>query len=278
MEDADPQPKKNTKRDKAQNLKKSRQPKKPPRKGHWKIVLVAALCMVVALGAFATFYWHGERSDEENISTDEASKMLDLVDDIQALDQQNADADVIYAYLSSLDWIESICYEADGGISCRTEFGVTAVWSDDTDESYIGSDIAVSFDLDEDLQMIEKIAGDGLDIVILCPYASVDDRFILDGYEAAADMVVEAVSGSVTVLRDEEVSLESLKHLDEYDMVFFYSHGTLSSLANSAWDILESDPYTMTGEFADSTTAYILLSSDFFAVGRLLISQLDELA
>lgn len=229
------------------------------------VVVFLAMCLGILTGC-------GNSGNTIEISEKDAAKMVELVNDIANMDAQDASAEEVYTYLDSLDWVESVRYEDDGNISCRTTFGVTAVWAEENDE-YISS-ISLNSDddsLEEHLQIIEKYAGDGLDIVILCPYASTDGNFIIDGYKDMGDKIAEEVSGSVTVIKDDDVSLECLKSLNEYDMVFFYSHGCLSSALNSAWALAPSDPYTMTGEFADSAELYTLLSSDFF-YGRTVVN------
>lgn len=243
--------------------------KKSPKKR----ILISAVCLATAVCLAAVLIFLLPRmqpASKDEISEADAEKMISLVDYIADMDAQGATAEDVYAYLDSLEWIEDIRYEDSGSISCRTTFGVTAVWGE-AENGYISS--ASSSDnkyAGEQLKAVEKFVGDGLNIVILCPYASVDSSFILDGYTDMANQLAKETSGSVTVLEDEDVSLECLKSLDQYDMVFFYSHGWLSSVFNSAWAIAPSDPYTMTGEFAKLPSQYAMLSRDFYC-GRTIV-------
>lgn len=220
----------------------------------------------------------GEELPEESfepITQAEGQQMVNLINSVADLDRQGTTQEEIKHYLEGVDWIRVVEETPDGGVSCRTDFGVTAVWTPQ-EEDVIGGTVFAETDI-RSLQPVLPRSGatrsvyEAKDIVILCPEASTDENFILDGYEYLASTLAEYTGGTVTVLRDEAVSLDALKELDQYDMVWFYSHGALSNVTNSAWAISDSDPYTMTGEFATSPTAYVLLSSDFF-FGRTIVN------
>ena len=220
----------------------------------------------------------GEELPEESfepITQAEGQQMVNQINRVADLDRQGTTQEEIKHYLEGVDWIRVVEETPDGGVSCRTDFGVTAVWTPQ-EEDVIGGTVFAETDI-RSLQPVLPRSGatrsvyEAKDIVILCPEASTDENFILDGYEYLASTLAEYTGGTVTVLRDEAVSLDALKELDQYDMVWFYSHGALSNVTNSAWAISDSDPYTMTGEFATSPTAYVLLSSDFF-FGRTIVN------
>ena len=220
----------------------------------------------------------GEELPEESfepITQAEGQQMVNLINSVADLDRQGTTQEEIKHYLEGVDWIRVVEETPDGGVSCRTDFGVTAVWTPQ-EEDVIGGTVFAETDI-RSLQPVLPRSGatrsvyEAKDIVILCPEASTDENFILDGYEYLASTLAEYTGGTVTVLRDEAVSLDALKELDQYDMVWFYSHGALSNVTNSAWAISDSDPDPMTGEFATSPTAYVLLSSDFF-LGRTIVN------
>lgn len=210
------------------------------------------------------------------ITQAEGQQMVDLVNAIGAMDRQGATQTEVKNYLEGIDWVRVVEETPDGGVSCRTDFGVTGVWTPHA-EGFLGgaaSDRAAV----QPARTVLPAAGtartvyEAKDIAILCPYATEEgEDFLLDGYEFLANALAEHTGGTVAVLRDEAVSLAALKELDRYDMVWFYSHGALSSVINSAWAILDSDPFTMTGEFADSALDYCLYSEDFF-YGRVVIN------
>lgn len=212
------------------------------------------------------------------ITQAQGQQMVDLVNKIGTMTQKGTTQAQVKNYLEQFDWIETIAETPDGGVSCRTKFGVTAVWTPQED-GYLSSSSAaaptmtdIQTVLENNIVSLQKSSAYTIKkILILCPYASTDSDFILDGYEYLADAISEYTDCSVTVLKDGAVSLSALKKLDSYDMVWFYSHGTLSYAGNSAWALMDSDPYTMTGEFADSPSAYVLLSDDFF-FGRTVVN------
>lgn len=233
-------------------------------------IAILLICTIIGSILFATgvidFPW------KEKISEANAEKMVNLVEKIKSLEENNATKSEIKDYLNTLDWMKNVSETDDGGLTCVTEFGVTGVWTPEK-ENVIGNskpsdlnlaDINNSANTDNNDYFVRSIA-------LLCPYASEDSDFLLDDYSFLGDTMTEYANSSFTVFKDNEVTLDLLKHLDQYDMVWFYSHGALSNMFDSAWAIVDSDPYTMTGEFADSKTKYITLSDDFFA-GRTIIS------
>ena len=232
-------------------------------------IAILLICMIIGSILLATgvinFPW------KEKISEENAEKMINLVEEIKKLEENNASKSEIKDYLNTLDWMKIVSESDDGGLTCVTEFGVTAAWTPEK-ENVIGNskpdlnpaDISNSANTDKKDYFVRSIA-------LLCPYASEDSDFLLDEYSFLGDTMTKYANSSFTVFKDNEVTLDLLKHLDQYDMVWFYSHGALSNVFDSAWAIVDSDPYTMTGEFADSKAKYISLSEDFFA-GRTIIS------
>lgn len=232
-------------------------------------IAILLICTIIGSILFVTgvtdFLW------KEKISEENAEKMINLVEKIKRLEENNATKSEIKDYLNTIDWMKQISETDDGGLTCVTEFGVTGVWTPEK-ENVIGNsktalnmaDIKNTANTDNKDYFVKSIA-------LLCPYASEDSNFLLDYYSFLGDTMTEYAHSSFTVFKDNEVTLDLLKHLDQYDMVWFYSHGALSNVFDSAWAIVDSAPYTMTGEFADSKAKYITLSDDFFA-GRTIIS------
>lgn len=217
-----------------------------------------------------------QSGDEGTISMADGQKMTNLVKEIGKLTDNGATQKDIKTYLEGVDWIKVVAETEDGGVSCRTEFGVTGVWTPEqpgriSSSAHTTTRATAQSLIDEIIDKLENYTYEIDSIVILCPYASEDSDFILDGYTYLANAISEYSDCTVTVIRDQAVNLELLKTLDRFDMVWFYSHGALSNITNSAWAILDSDPYTMTGEFADSAGDYVLWSEDFF-YGRTVIN------
>lgn len=232
-------------------------------------ITILLICAIVGSVLFATgivnLPWKAK------ISEADAEKMVNLIDGIKSLEKNNATKNEIKDYLNTFDWMKNVSESKDGGLTCVTEFGVTGVWTP-VKENVIGSsktdlnlaDIKNTANTSSNSHFVRSIA-------LLCPYASEDSDFLLDNYSFLGNTMTQYADSSFTVFKDDEVTLDLLKHLERYDMVWFYSHGALSNVFDSAWAIVDSDPYTMTGEFADSKAKYIALSDDFFA-GRTIIS------
>lgn len=221
-------------------------------------------------------YWEEETNIGE-ITLEDGQNMVDLVDTISEMDKVGTTQAEVKDYLESIDWISNIAETPDGGITCRTTFGVSAVWTPYQPEMISSDGGGTTFSSSSDFGSLRttvlrnSVNNQDVDsIIILCPYASTDNNFNIDGYTYLAKTVEKYAGCSVTILKDEEVSLSALKNLDNYDMVWFYSHGALSNASNSPWAIRDSDPYTMTGEIVSSPTAYVGLSTDF-AFGRTIL-------
>lgn len=219
----------------------------------------------------------GSREEKIIFSEEDANKITELIDEFANVEAENLKQQDVRKYLEQYDWVEKISETADGGVSCVTTFGVPIVWTPEEDNKIGNSNNdtnTISID-NSTMSMIDTINTYDVDsVAILCPYASVDSRFNLDGYNFIGETMDKYTDCEVAFFKDEEVSLELLKGLDEFDMVWFYSHGALSNVFNSAWAIVDSDPYTMTGEFANSANAYMLLSNDFY-YGRTVVNLSD---
>ena len=240
-----------------------------------KIIIIPIAIVLIFSIAFSVMFATGVFNGSKNaISEDDAQKMIDLIKEIGNLADNKKGQKEIKEYLNNLDWVEKVTETEDGGLTCRAKFGVTGVWTPKKVD-VIGSSITDSKRADIKNMSNEKIDSHIVrSIALLCPYASTDSNFLIDYYSFLGDVMTEYANSTFTVFKDSEVNLELLKNLNQYDMVWFYSHGALSNINNSAWAIGDSDPYTMTGEFANSTTEYILLSDDFFT-GRTIVS-LDD--
>lgn len=225
---------------------------------------------------------HSEDNNDDNpedgkttaITQEDGKKMVDLVHAIGEMDRHGTTQAEVTAFLEEIDWIETVEETPNGGVTCKTEFGVTGAWAPQHDGSLGGADTKNTMELQSiPLSRVAEMnenEQEPLDIVILCPYASSDSSFNLNGYTRQADSLADYTGGTVTVIRDRQVTLQTLKELDQYDMVWFYSHGILSS----RWMLWESEPYTLTGEFALSPTQYILWSEDFY-YGRTIVDLND---
>ena len=241
-----------------------------------KRIILFLICVVLSfsLCACGSIKPQQDWDSVSQISKNDAKKMVDLVSEIANLEKSNAGQQEIKSYLEELDWVKNVSETEDGGLTCVSEFGVTGVWTPENEDTIGGANETAMVKTAQTTTITSNNSYDVDSIAILCPYASVDSNFNLDGYNYIGETMTKYTDCEVTFFKDEDVSLELLKNLDQFDMVWFYSHGALSNVFNSAWAIIDSDPYTMTGEFASSPEAYILLSSDFFN-GRTIVDLSD---
>ena len=245
------------------------------------IVIISSVISVLLIALTVYFLWHNglitnllTANDTSKITAKDGEKVIALIEEISSLEESGNGQKEIISFLENIEWIEYVCETEDGGVSCLTEFGVTGVWTPKI-ENTIGGYVPSVQEQDIFEHSFAATSIHDIDsIAILCPFASVDDDFNLEGYSYLSETMKTCTDCEVSVFEDEDVSLELLKNLDNYDMVWFYSHGALSNIDNSAWAIGDSDPYTMTGEFADSPFIYVLLSDDFF-YGRTIIDLSD---
>lgn len=236
---------------------------KPNNKKLVLIPIIVLLICAIAFGVlFVTVFFSGSK---QTISEGDAQKMVDLIKEIGILEDNQKGQKEIKEYLSNLDWIKSVSETDDGGLNCRTEFGVTGVWTPKSEEMK-GSETTGNFVSDSHIIPVSTSKSLNIkNIVVLCPYASSgDSAFIPGGYEFLGNQTAKSLNCSVKVFNDQDVSLELLKSIDQYDIVLYDAHGTLSNVLNSAWAVVNTDPFVLTGEFADSKIEYITLSEDFY--------------
>ena len=85
----------------------------------------------------------GEELPEESfepITQAEGQQMVNLINSVADLDRQGTTQEEIKHYLEGVDWIRVVEETPDGGVSCRTDFGVTAVWTPQ-EEDVIGGTV-----------------------------------------------------------------------------------------------------------------------------------------
>ena len=192
----------------------------------------------------------------------------------------------IYNYLEYVDFIENIVIDDIGNVNLITNFGITGVWNVKTENRLGGffgerqndSGEIPKFEINTTIDTVNETLytlsmRERANIALLIPYKSVDDTFATDGYEFIVDEIADKLGGTVTKFYDDDASLEALKKLNNYDIVLFYSHGTLSNATNHAWDFFNTNPYTWTGEKKNFGATF--LSADFQS-GRIIISLKDS--
>lgn len=245
------------------------------------IIIISIIISALLISLTVYFLFHNDMiknlltaDDNSKITEEDGEQVIKLIEKISLMEESGNGQKEIISFLENIEWIKYVSETEDGGVTCVTEFGVTCVWTPEIENTIGGSAPSL-----QEQNMFEHSilanSNHNIDsIAILCPFASVDKAFNLDGYNYLSETMKSCTDCEVSVFKDEEVSLELLKNLDDYDMIWFYSHGALSNIVNSAWALGDSDPYTMTGEFANSPLIYALLSDDFF-YGRTVVDLSD---
>lgn len=226
----------------------------------------------------------------EKISEDNFILFQNMMSDVQALEKNmrnsnSSDDDImnsVYDYLQAVDFVTVALIDKETkSISIKTSFGISGVWELKGKDT-IGSTNTFSRSNYESQELSLKeinltLQGESVskinEIVIICPYENIDENFWIDSYNFVAGVIAEYTGANLTTVYNENVSLEFLKTLNNYDLILFYSHGILSSALDFTGPLPYKNPYTMTGEFAEFKD--ILASADF-QNERIIIDISDE--
>ncbi len=122
-------------------------------------------------------------------------------------------------------------FKASGSNSVPTSMGV--------DYTAAGSSLRYS-----DLKVLPEYENGN--VAVLRPFRN--NGFNYDDFRDAGNLLATFTGGTSTVYDDSSADLECWKSLDGNKFVLVDSHGTLSDVTNSAWDIFPTDPYLLTGE------------------------------
>lgn len=183
---------------------------------------------------------------------DQMNAVLDKIDELDGFEK-------IAAFLSASPDIEWIGEDPEhGSITFTTVAGITGVWTEAWDGqgkggmgfgALPGSELSV--DNRQRVQAQPSYNRYNRDIAVIRPFHGSD--FPYENFRECAEKIAKALGGSVTVKDDEEATLDFMKHLDDYGMVLFDTHGLLPDLGNSAWSIMgRRIPFFMLGEKAEN--------------------------
>jgi len=158
--------------------------------------------------------------------------------------------------LKSSNLIEE--YTLDENKVCfRTTFGMTGIfeWNENLDIKGTGQNATYCpsksdyWSAYQNLQKINKVPNQDIangNIAVLRPFRTA--QFKYDDFLYAGTLLSNFTLGRVDCIDDSNVTVNTMKSLDEYSVVLLDSHGTLSNFTNSAWDVVNNDPYLLTGE------------------------------
>lgn len=112
---------------------------------------------------------------------------------------------------------------------------------------------------DQISQMNITRAGANGDVCVIRPFRGT--QFTYDDFSDAGGLLANALDGQMSVFDDENAGMDKFKTFGDYGVLMIDSHGTLSSRNNASWEIINTDPYMLTGETFESSQA--ITSADF---------------
>lgn len=166
---------------------------------------------------------------------------------------------------------------SDNSATFRTAFGMTGIYEWNCDPSMKGTGqyaLANSQGIDytqarinlANLEYQPAFHVSGKKIGVLRPFRST--QFLYDDFRYAGDTLSDFTGGTSECIDDGNVTLQTMKSLEEYKIVLIDSHGTMSNLTNAAWDIFDTDPYILTGE---EYSAFHMWTSADWQAGRIVV-------
>lgn len=200
----------------------------------------------------------------EEIKDDSFEKFQRILDEINTKDDYN---DVI-SYLESSEYVTAHFYDEEtGSVTFTTTFGILGVWS--TEENGMKEDgVFTDSDIEYLTNMTQELANSGAynlenkKIAVLRPYRN--GGFAYDDFLTLANSTSNAIRGTVTDIKDKNVTLDVMSNLDEYGIVLIDSHGALVSKGADQYD-----QYIHIGQdFEEYTHGH---SADFYS-GRIMVT------
>lgn len=116
-----------------------------------------------------------------------------------------------------------------------------------------------------------RVHADG-DVCVVRPFRGT--QFTYDDFLDAGNILSGVLKGKIRRFDDGNANLDVFKSFDEYGVVLIDSHGTLSNVFNSAWTIVNTDPYLLTGTQFNGSQS--LTSADWQAE-RVVVCSTDDL-
>lgn len=208
-------------------------------------------------------------NNEPELTQQQADRLVDLMAKLESYRGGGAVQKQVKAELEKVEWVEKVEETEDGGLTCYTDFGVTAVWTPDPKKEKLEDlkQIKLETTLSSSEVAVKQIA-------ILCPYASTEPDFNADDYVALGKDLGGSISCNVTVFKDEEVSLDLMKNLGKYDMVWIRTLGGINCLFDSTLALIGKESYIMIGEKVATAEDCIKHSADFLR-GRIVLNLRD---
>ncbi len=118
---------------------------------------------------------------------------------------------------------------------------------------------------------LTRVQADG-DVCVVRPFRGT--QFTYDDFFDAGKILSNVLRGNICKFDDKKADLDTFKSFDDYGVILVDSHGTLSNAFNSAWTVVDTDPYLLTG--TEFNGAQSLSSADWQAE-RIVVCSTDDL-
>lgn len=109
------------------------------------------------------------------------------------------------------------------------------------------------------------------DVCVVRPFRG--SQFTYDDFLDAGNILANILDGNMHRFDDANANLDVFKSFDDYGVILIDSHGTLSNIFNSAWTVVNTDPYLLTGTEFNSIQS--LTSADWQAERVVVCSNND---
>lgn len=187
------------------------------------------------------------------------SHEFEIVFYTEITDEEYSKFDDLYSQIlgcSSLEEVETVLIESDciedyrfqnDGVTFVTTFGMTGIyeWNRDSDLKGSGNYAVDNSHIDysrasenaRSANLVPSQAVTNSDIAVLRPFRNSGFRY--DDFLQAGEILADVTGGEANRIDDSNVTLETMKSLDNYKITLIDSHGTLTD---------SNDPYILTGE------------------------------
>jgi hypothetical protein len=137
--------------------------------------------------------------DNSKITEEDGEQVIELIEKISLMEESGNGQKEIISFLENIEWIKDVSETEGGGVTCVTEFGVTGVWTPKV-ENTIGGYAPSLQEQNMFEHSILANSNHNIDsIAILCPFASVDKAFNLDGYNYLSETMKSCTDCEVSV-------------------------------------------------------------------------------
>lgn len=158
-------------------------------------------------------------------------------------------------------------------ILLRTEWGITISWmphQETVENDLYSMPMSLGYDsrgegiftpnvsyetLTSELAGVElEAANDKTDVCVLRPFS---ELFVGEPFIEYGNLIASEFGCGFDTFDDANANMQAFKNFGQYGSVMILTHGQLSNVTNSAWTILNKDPYIITGEYLNGWESFV---------------------